>query len=52
MKTLDDAAREFIELFERLAIPYALMGGLAVRTYALPRPTFDWISPSASIAAT
>ena len=41
MQTLDEAARDFIALFERMGIPYAVMGGMAVRIYALPRPTFD-----------
>lgn len=41
MKGPDAAAREFIDLFERLGVPYAVMGGLAVRLHALPRPTFD-----------
>lgn len=31
----------FVELFDRLQIPYAIMGGWAVRVYALPRPTYD-----------
>lgn len=41
MKRLDEAAREFTEYLERQGIPYAVMGGFAVRIYALPRPTFD-----------
>ena len=41
MTGLDEAARRFSRLFEQLAAPYAIMGGLAVRIYALPRPTFD-----------
>jgi len=41
MKGIDEAARDFIGLFERLEITYAVMGGLAVRAHALPRPTFD-----------
>jgi hypothetical protein len=28
-------------LFEQLGVPYALMGGIAVRTYGIPRPTYD-----------
>jgi hypothetical protein len=31
----------FGRLFDRLGIPYAIMGGWAVRVYALPRPTYD-----------
>lgn len=41
MKGLDAVARDAAGLFERWKAPYALMGGLAVRVYALPRPTFD-----------
>lgn len=41
MKGLDQVARDFVAIFEQLDIPYALMGGLAVRIHALPRPTFD-----------
>lgn len=28
-------------LFESMSLPYAVMGGIAVRVYALPRPTYD-----------
>jgi hypothetical protein len=41
MKRLDDVARDLVGLFEAQGVPYALMGGLAVRMHALPRPTFD-----------
>ena len=41
MQGLDEIARQFVRVFETQAIPYALMGGLAVRIHALPRPTFD-----------
>jgi hypothetical protein len=41
MKGLDDVARELVGLFESAHIPHAVMGGLAVRVHALPRPTFD-----------
>ncbi len=34
-------AQDFIAIFERLDIPYVVIGGFAVRAYALPRPTFD-----------
>jgi hypothetical protein len=40
MRCLDDVIRDLVGLFEAAAIPYALMGGVAVRVYALPRPTF------------
>lgn len=41
MTGLEDAARELVGLLDKLGVPYAIMGGLAVRIYALPRPTFD-----------
>jgi hypothetical protein len=41
MKGLDEVARELVTLFETEAIPYVLMGGLAVRIHAIPRPTYD-----------
>ncbi|MBL9122525.1 MAG: hypothetical protein JNG90_02755 [Planctomycetaceae bacterium] len=41
MTGLEDAARQFVGVLESLRIPYAIMGGLAVRVHALPRPTFD-----------
>jgi predicted nucleotidyltransferase len=41
MKGLDEVARELVQLFEAEGIPYALMGGLAIRIHAIPRPTYD-----------
>jgi hypothetical protein len=41
MKGLDEVTRDFVGLFEGMGVPYAIMGGLAVRLHALPRPTFD-----------
>lgn len=41
MTGLEDAARQFVGVLESLKCPYAIMGGLAVRMHALPRPTFD-----------
>ena len=41
MPGIDDAARDFAALFDRHGLPYAIMGGLAVRVHAIPRPTFD-----------
>ena len=35
------ALRDFVGIFDRLALPYAVMGGLAVRVYGIPRPTQD-----------
>jgi len=39
MKGLDDVARELIGLFEADGVPNVVMGGLAVRMHAVPRPT-------------
>jgi hypothetical protein len=41
MKGVDATAREITGLLDRLGMPYAIMGGLAVRVPAIPRPTFD-----------
>jgi predicted nucleotidyltransferase len=41
MKGLDAVTAELVALFEAERIVYAVMGGLAVRIYALPRPTYD-----------
>jgi hypothetical protein len=41
MKGLDEVTRDFVGLFEGMGVPYAIMGGIAVRLHALPRPTFD-----------
>ena len=41
MKALDEVTAECVALFETEGISYALMGGLAVRVYALPRATYD-----------
>ncbi|MBX7105814.1 MAG: hypothetical protein K1X57_17150 [Gemmataceae bacterium] len=41
MRGVDDTAADIVRLFDELQLPYALMGGLAVRVYGLPRPTFD-----------
>lgn len=38
---LDEVTQQFVQLFEAEGIPYALMGGIAIRIHALPRPTFD-----------
>lgn len=34
-------AQELIAILDREEVPYMLMGGLAVRFWALPRPTYD-----------
>jgi hypothetical protein len=41
MKDLSQALREISDLFESMGVPYAVMGGVAVRVYAIPRPTYD-----------
>jgi hypothetical protein len=41
MKGLAETVREFAELFDGMAVPYAVMGGLAVRAYGIPRATYD-----------
>ncbi|MFO0811549.1 MAG: DUF6036 family nucleotidyltransferase [Gemmataceae bacterium] len=41
MKSLDDVVRDVAGVLEAAGIDYALMGGVAVRLYALPRPTLD-----------
>jgi hypothetical protein len=41
MKDVAVCLHDLVGLFETLGIPYAVMGGLAVRVYAIPRPTFD-----------
>ena len=41
MTTLADVVRQLTELLEKRGIPYAVMGGLAVRVHGIPRPTHD-----------
>jgi hypothetical protein len=41
MSKIVDALREVIGLFEEHGLTYAVMGGLAVRAHAIPRPTWD-----------
>src|SRR2546426_10085563 len=41
MTDLDRILMRTTDLFERLGVPYALMGGIAVRIYGIPRPTYD-----------
>ena len=41
MNHLTQALRSFVDLFERRNVPYAVMGGLAVRVYGIPRATYD-----------
>jgi hypothetical protein len=41
MSDLAQALNDLARLFETLGTPYALMGGIAVRVYGIPRPTYD-----------
>ncbi|MDZ4687542.1 MAG: nucleotidyltransferase [Planctomycetaceae bacterium] len=41
MSELIRSLEEVTAAFDRLTIPYAVMGGLAVRAHGLPRPTYD-----------
>lgn len=41
MNALSRALADVIAVFERLGTQYAVMGGLAVRVYGIPRPTYD-----------
>lgn len=41
MSRLVSLLHQFADLFDGLDVPYAVMGGWAVRLYALPRPTYD-----------
>jgi hypothetical protein len=41
MRDLAQALRDFVLLFEGMGTPYAVMGGIAVRIYGIPRPTHD-----------
>jgi hypothetical protein len=41
MKELNDELHTFVRLFESLGVPYAVMGGIAVRAHGIPRPTQD-----------
>ncbi len=41
MTDLTAVIHALTDLFDRLSLPYAIMGGIAVRAHGLPRPTFD-----------
>jgi hypothetical protein len=41
MNNLDKTLCEMVAFLERTQLPYVLMGGLAVRVYGIPRPTYD-----------
>ena len=41
MNDIGVALRDITAVMERLGISYAVIGGVAVRAYGIPRPTFD-----------
>jgi hypothetical protein len=41
MKEVLHALRDTVAVLEELELPYAVMGGLAVRTWSIPRATWD-----------
>jgi hypothetical protein len=41
MKDLTSALKDIAHIFETLSAKYAVMGGVAVRVYGIPRPTYD-----------
>lgn len=41
MDDLDQILGTCIGIFDRMAVPHLVMGGLAVRVLGIPRPTFD-----------
>jgi hypothetical protein len=49
MKDVDQALRDAVAVFDRLEVPYAVMGGIAVRAHSIPRATRD-VDVTASLA--
>jgi len=41
MTDLTVVIHQLVAVFDRLALPYAIMGGIAVRAHGIPRPTYD-----------
>jgi hypothetical protein len=41
MTDLRRALADCVSLFDRMKLPYIVMGGIAVRVYGIPRPTYD-----------
>jgi len=41
MTDLTAVIHELASLFDSMALPYAIMGGIAVRAHGIPRPTFE-----------
>ena len=44
MKDVYETLLEFVDVLNELGLRYAVMGGLAVRAYSIPRPTWDVIA--------
>lgn len=41
MKDVYDTLLDFVDVLNKLGLRYAVMGGLAVRAFSIPRPTWD-----------
>jgi hypothetical protein len=41
MTDLTAVIHDLVHIFDRLGMPYAIMGGIAVRAHGIPRPTYD-----------
>lgn len=41
MKSVTDTLHTLVDLLDQLSIEYAVMGGMAVRSHGVPRPTYD-----------
>lgn len=41
MTDLTTVIHDLVDVFDRLGLPYAIMGGIAVRAHGIPRPTYD-----------
>ena len=41
MKDVYDTLLDFVDVLNNLGLRYAVMGGLAVRAFSIPRPTWD-----------
>ena len=41
MSDLPAVIRDLVDVFETRGLPYAIMGGIAVRAHGIPRPTYD-----------
>lgn len=41
MTDLTTVIHDLVDIFDQLCLPYAIMGGIAVRAYGIPRPTYD-----------